>query len=101
MRRAVCGLWMLAALAACGGNAPASGPRALTRNSFMRQTRNYVRKVLLFYRSDVSEFRRGPRLASRGEVAGGNPLLALGCLIIPGVSVVGHGYVLLRLLSVV
>ncbi len=31
MRRAVCGLWMLAALAACGGNAPASGPRALTR----------------------------------------------------------------------
>jgi hypothetical protein len=41
-----------------------AGPRALTRNSFMRQTRNYVRKVLLFYHSDVSEFRRGPRLAS-------------------------------------
>ena len=41
-----------------------AGPRALARNSFMRQTRNYVRKVLLFYRSDVSEFRRGPRLAS-------------------------------------
>ncbi len=38
-----------------------AGPRALTRNSFMRQTRNYVRKVLLFYRSDVSEFRRSPK----------------------------------------
>jgi len=40
-----------------------AGPRALTRNSFMRQTRNYVRKVLLFYRSDVSEFRRSPKRA--------------------------------------
>jgi soluble lytic murein transglycosylase-like protein len=40
-----------------------AGPRALTRNSFMRQTRNYVRKVLLFYHSDVSEFRRSPKLA--------------------------------------
>jgi len=49
----------------------------------------------------LDELPGGPRLASRGEVAGGNPLLALGCLIIPGVSVVGHGYVLLRLLSVV
>ncbi|MFA6004654.1 MAG: lytic transglycosylase domain-containing protein, partial [Elusimicrobiota bacterium] len=34
-----------------------AGPRAMGRNSWMRQTRNYVRKVLLFYRSDVSEFR--------------------------------------------
>ena len=40
-----------------------AGPRALTRNSFMHQTRNYVRKVLLFYRSDVSEFRRSPKRA--------------------------------------
>ena len=40
-----------------------AGPRALARNSFMRQTRNYVRKVLLFYRSDVSEFRRSPKRA--------------------------------------
>jgi soluble lytic murein transglycosylase-like protein len=38
-----------------------AGPRALVRNSFMRQTRNYVRKVLLFYRSDVTEFRRSPK----------------------------------------
>jgi soluble lytic murein transglycosylase-like protein len=42
-----------------------AGPRALTRNSFMHQTRNYVRKVLLFYRSDVSEFRRSPKRAGR------------------------------------
>ncbi|MBI5241502.1 MAG: transglycosylase SLT domain-containing protein [Elusimicrobia bacterium] len=41
-----------------------AGPRALTRNSFMRQTRNYVRKVLLFYGSDVTEFRRGLKPAS-------------------------------------
>jgi len=34
-----------------------AGPRALNRDRWMRQTRNYVRKVLLFYRSDVSEFR--------------------------------------------
>jgi soluble lytic murein transglycosylase-like protein len=40
-----------------------AGPRALARNSFMSQTRNYVRKVLLFYRSDVSEFRRSPKRA--------------------------------------
>ena len=37
-----------------------AGPRALGRNSWMRQTRNYVRKVLLFYRCDVTEFRRSP-----------------------------------------
>jgi hypothetical protein len=49
----------------------------------------------------LDELPGGPRLASRGEVAGGNPVVALGCLIIPGVSIVGHGYMLLRLLSVV
>jgi soluble lytic murein transglycosylase-like protein len=42
-----------------------AGPRALTRNSFVSQTRNYVRKVLLFYGSDVTEFRRAPQLAAR------------------------------------
>lgn len=41
-----------------------AGPRALTRNSFVSQTKNYVRKVLLFYDSDVTEFRRGVKLAS-------------------------------------
>ncbi|MCX5794001.1 MAG: lytic transglycosylase domain-containing protein [Elusimicrobia bacterium] len=44
-----------------------AGPRALTRNSFMRQTRNYVRKVLLFYRSDVTEFRRSPKRAGAAD----------------------------------
>jgi hypothetical protein len=42
-----------------------AGPRALTRNSFVRQTRNYVSKVLLFYGSEVTEFRRAPQLAAR------------------------------------
>jgi len=37
-----------------------AGPRALTRDQWMSQTRNYVRKVLLFYGSDVSLFRRHP-----------------------------------------
>ena len=45
-----------------------AGPRALTRNSWMRQTRNYVRKVLLFYRSDVSQFRRSPKRAGPSRV---------------------------------
>lgn len=47
-----------------------AGPRALTRDCWMRQTRNYVRKVLLFYHSDVSEFRRSPKRP------GPEPLLA-------------------------
>lgn len=37
-----------------------AGPRFLYRNRWHRQTRHYVRKVLLFYQSDVTDIRRLP-----------------------------------------
>lgn len=41
-----------------------AGPRFLFSDRFYPQTRNYVRKVLLFYRSRVTDFRRPARPAS-------------------------------------
>jgi soluble lytic murein transglycosylase-like protein len=35
-----------------------AGPRFLTADRWYRQTRNYIRKVLLFHRSKVSDFQR-------------------------------------------
>lgn len=39
-----------------------AGPRFLYHNRWYPQTRSYVRKVMLFYRSQVSELRRRPAL---------------------------------------
>ncbi|MBI5883247.1 MAG: lytic transglycosylase domain-containing protein [Elusimicrobia bacterium] len=38
-----------------------AGPRSLTNRRWHRQTRGYVRKVLLFYQSPVADFRAPPR----------------------------------------
>jgi soluble lytic murein transglycosylase-like protein len=43
-----------------------AGPRWVSRRPMYRQTREYVRRVLLFYKSEVSELRNAARATSRG-----------------------------------
>ncbi len=50
-------LWLIQRIVAAYN----AGPRFLFHNHWFRQTRHYVRKVLLFYGSQVTDFRRAPR----------------------------------------
>jgi soluble lytic murein transglycosylase-like protein len=46
-----------------------AGPKFLFRHGgWFRQTRDYVRKVLLFYHSPVTDFRRGGSSLERGPL---------------------------------
>lgn len=48
-----------------------AGPRSLTNTRWHAQTRHYVRKVLLFYRSPVADFRSPPSFLGRLAAAFG------------------------------
>jgi hypothetical protein len=45
-----------------------AGPRFLHNRKLYRSTRNYIKKVMIFYRSPVSEIRNAPQLSSLAQL---------------------------------